>query len=633
MNMPTSRVAARQWTASTGALGDPLEAATVCEAFQRVVSLHGDRPALRTLDRTVDLTWAQLGRRVERIAAGLAAHGVEHGDTVAMLLPNSVECHIIDFAALHLGAVPFTIYNSSSPEQIVHQLDNADARMVVTNQGLFPKIEQARAALSRLELVVVGGDAGDLTFDALEAEGSPNFDFEASWQAVEPGDLVTLIYTSGTTGPPKGVEWAHRTVMAQLRALDAALPLPREALVSFLPMAHAGGRLTCHYLALPYGASITTCPDMRELPSHIAKVHPDALFAVPRLWEKFQVAVEAAVEGLDGDKRAAARAAVASGLEVVRAEDAATWSTGADAIPSAAEQQTRLTALRPVLARLGLDRIKAAFVGGAPCAPEVVQFFRAVGVLLEAYGLTEGCLNVFNRVEEFKTGTAGRPLPGVELRLAADGEILVRGALSFVGYRKEPDATAEALDVDGWLHTGDIAEVDDLGFVKIIDRKKEIMINAAGKNMSPANIEAAIRGESSLIGQVVAIGDGRRYNTALVTLDPEAAALHVKRLGLDADAFGQLVKVPEIRAEVERAVQRGNERLSGVEQIKKFALLGVAWAPDSEELTPTLKLKRKAIAAKYATRIAELYDDSQQVRGDQDVGRGRGACGRDADLA
>ncbi len=525
------------------------------------------------------------------------------------MLPNSVECHLVDFAAMHLGAVPFTIYNSSPPAGIRHQLDNAAAKIVFCEPSLLDNVVAARAlGLPELEkLVVVGdpADGGDLTLAELEDSPQPDFDFDAAWRAVGPDDRVTLIYTSGTTGPPKGAEWAHRTVMAQLRALGAAVPLPTENVISFLPMAHAGGRLTSHYYTLAHGATITACPDLRQLPVYLAAVHPDTLFAVPRLWEKFQVAIEAMVAAIEDDQeRARAERAIELGTELARAE-----SDGSSIDPElVAEQRQIQPALVPILARLGLDRIKAAFVGGAPSAPELSAFFRAVGVpLLEAYGLTEGSLNIFNRIEEFRGGTAGKPLPGVEVRLGEDGELMIRGELVFVGYRNDPEKTAEALDSEGWLHTGDLAEQSADGFIKIVDRKKEIIINAAGKNMSLANIEQTIKAESSLIGQVVAIGDGRRYNTALITLDPEAVPLYAARLGVEISKGADLASIPELRAEVAAAVERGNQSLSRVEQLKKFKLLPVAWMPDSDELTPTLKLKRRGIAAKYGAEIEALY--------------------------
>ncbi|WP_067671415.1 AMP-dependent synthetase/ligase [Nocardia miyunensis] len=595
------------------ATDSPLTAPTVPAAFQRTVRQYGERPALRSHADGFELTWAELGERVRAVAAGLAALGLRKGDTIAILLPNTVECHVIDYAATHLGLVPFAIFNSSAAEQIAYQVGNAGARIVVTGQQFLAKTQQAIAALGdKVEhLVVVDGDGGTRTLAELESSGDPAFDFEQTWRSVGVDDLATLIYTSGTTGQPKAALWSHRTVMAQQRALDAALPMPSEGIVSFLPMAHAGGRITAHYMALCYGATLHVCPDMRDLPKVLAAAHPDAFFSVPRMWEKLQVAIEGMVEANpDEAARQAGRAAIEIGLRRVSAADAGTDISAEVGDELAAEHARGIETLRPVLARLGLDRIKAAFIGGAPCTPDIVRFFRAVGVpLLEAYGATEVSLNVFNRVEDFKAGTAGRPLPGVEIKLGDDGELLARSDQNMVGYLNLPEQTAETIDAEGFVHTGDIAEIDELGFVSIVDRKKEIIINAAGKNMSPALIESAIKGDSSLLGQVVAVGDGKRYMTALITLDPEALPVYAKRLGLADSPVETLVDSPELRAEVQQVVDRGNERLNGNEQIKKFAVVGLAWAPDSEELTPTAKLKRRNIHAKYASLIEDLYAD------------------------
>jgi len=598
----------------TDAAMRPLDARTIPAAFQLTVAAHPDKPALRTIDGSTSLTWSGLATQVRRAAAGLAAVGLGHGDTLAIILPNTTDCHVVDFAASHLGAVPFAIFNSSPAEQIVHQLDNADSRLVVTQEAFLPKVMEAVAALGgQVELViVVDGEPGTTTRTLAEvvAGGSADFDFEAAWQAVTPDDLATLIYTSGTTGPPKGAQWSHRTVMSEQRALDAALPMPTDGIISFLPMAHAGGRITAQYMSLAYGATITACPDMREVPVALAAAHPDAFFSVPRLWEKLQVAIESMIAGQPEPDRSALQQVVEVGLRRVKAVEAGSGVPEDEAAKLVEEHDRLLPLLSPFLSRLGLDNVKAAFVGGAPSSPELSQFFRAVGVpMLEAYGLTEGSLNVFNRVDEYKTGTAGKPLPGVEVRLMDDGELLCRGDLNFAGYRKQPEATALALDADGWLHTGDIATIDDEGFIQIVDRKKEIIINSAGKNMSPANIESAVRGESSLIGQVVAIGDARKYVTALITLDPEAAPVHAQRLGLGDLPLAELVRAPELLAEVEDVVARANQRLHGNEQIKKFTVLGVAWLPDGDELTPTAKIKRRVINVKYSGDIEQMYAD------------------------
>lgn len=592
--------------------GDPLDADTVAAAFQRTVARYPNKAAIQTLDGSIRYSWSELAELVRRTAAGLASFGIGHGDTIAIVLPNTIDCHVIDYAAVHIGAIPYAIFNSAPAEQIEHQLRRADATLVVTQQAFLGKVSQAAAALSGQvrHIVVVDGDApqGVTSLAELEQSGDPDFDFDAVWPTIGASDLVALIFTSGTTGPPKAAQYSHRNAMAQLRAMDAALPLPMENIISFMPMAHAGGRNSVHYMALAYGATITVCPDIKQLLHALPIVRPDSFFAVPRFWEKIQVAIEAMVYDQPEDRRSVLQRAIEVGLEYTRAAD-----SGSSVTPSAvraleADYAEATSQLKPILAQLGLDRVRSAFVGGAPSAPELSQFFRAIGVpMLEAYGLTEGCLNIFNRVDMFKSGSAGKPLPGVEVRLADDGELLVRSDLNFVGYRHQPEATAEAIDADGWLRTGDIASIDENGFITIVDRKKELIINSAGKNMSPATIESAITGESSLIGQVVAIGDRRKYVTALITLDPEALATYAQRLGLSVRPLDELVATPEIQQEVAAAVERGNRRLNSNEQVKKFTVLPSVWLPDSDELTPTAKLKRRVINAKYANEIEELY--------------------------
>lgn len=596
--------------------GAPLDAQTVPEAFQRTVARFGDKVAIQTVDGSIRYTWSEFDGRMRCVAAGLAAYGIGHGDTVASILPNTVECHLIDFAVMHLGAIPFAIFNSSSPEQIEHQLRRSDTTVVITQQSFLPKTIEAVNALGGQikHLVVVDGEvpegvsAAVSTLDQLEAAGDPGFDVDAAWRAITHDDLSALIFTSGTTGPPKAAQWSHLTVMAQQRALAAALPMPHEGVISFMPMAHAGGRITAHYMVLAHGATLTVCPDLRELLTVLPTVHPDAFFSVPRFWEKIQVAIEAMIEAAPDDQRPALQRAVEVGLARTTAAEVGSGVAPEELAALETDYQQGLELLKPILARLGLDRVKSAFVGGAPSAPELSKFFRSVGVpMLEAYGSTEASLNIFNRVETFKSGTAGLPLPGVEIRLAPDGELLARADMNFVNFRHQAEATAEAVDADGWLHTGDIAVVDDDGFVSIVDRKKELIINSAGKNMSPVTIESAVKGESSLIGPMVAIGDRRRFVTALITLDPEALGTYGKRLGLTDRSLDELIDAPEIRAEVASAVDRANARLNNNEQIKKFTILRAVWMPDSDELTPTGKVKRRPVSEKYSDDIEALY--------------------------
>jgi long-chain acyl-CoA synthetase len=596
--------------AASADLGAPVEAPTIPAAFRRTVARYGDRVALRELGGIRELTWAQADQRVRSIAAGLVGLGLRRGDTMAILLPNIIECHLVDYAAAHLGAVPFTIFNSSSVDQIAYQIENASARIVVTGQQFADKVRAALAALADPveHLVLVDGDAG-LTLAEVEQAGDPAFDVDAAVDAIQPDDLATLIYTSGTTGRPKAAQWSHRTVMAQQRSLDAAVPLARIGVISFLPMAHAGGRINAQYSCLVHGASMTVCPDIRDLPRCIIDARPDALFSTPRLFEKLQVAIEGLIEReTDEELRGAYKAAVEIGLRRVAAEDSASDVRPEVADQLAEEHERGKDLLRPVLATLGLDRISAAYIGGAPCPPDLVRFFRAVGVpLLEAYGATEVSLNIFNRLDDFKTGSAGKPLPGVEIKVLPDGELLARSEMNMVGYRNDPEKTAEAIDEDGWVHTGDIVTVDDEGFVSIVDRKKEIMINGSGKNLSPAYIETTISGQSSLIGQFVAIGEGRPYVAALVTLDPEALAAQAERLGIEGLSTEEALTSPRVLAEVKAAVDRGNELLNGSEAVRRFAVVSTAWLPDSEELTPTAKVKRRVLNQKYADQIEALY--------------------------
>ncbi|MGM5069116.1 AMP-dependent synthetase/ligase [Rhodococcus qingshengii] len=589
----------------------PLTASTLVEAFQLNVERNADRLGLRSIGGGVEFTWAEVATRVENIASGLWARGMRKGDTVAILATNSIENHVVDLAIAHLGAIPFGIFNSSSKEQIAYQVENGGARFVLTEKQFLPKVQEA--------VNIVGNQVGTLI--VLDDESSPNatalteieatpaddFDFEASWRGVDIDDLQCMIYTSGTTGPPKAVEWSNRTVMAQLRSLDSAIPLPTDNLISFLPMAHAGGRINGPHTAIVHGAAITACPVMADVPLALIDARPDALFSSPRVFEKLQVAIEGLIAKEEGSRLSALNDAVQTGMRIARAEEAGS-TTKVEMDEALVRDRARgLELLAPILRQLGLDKLKVAIIGGAPVSADVVHFFRAVGVpMLEAYGETETSLNVFNRVDDFKTATAGKPLPGVEVKLGPDNELLARSEMNMVGYRNDSVKTAETLDDDGWVHTGDIAHIDDDGFIAIVDRKKELIINSAGKNMSPANIEMTILGQSSLIAQVVAIGDGRRFVTALITVDMQAVETAAARLGVDSSDI-DFISSPGIRNEIAGAIERGNALLNSNEQIKKFAIVSSAWLPDSEELTPTAKLKRRTIHKKYSAEIERLY--------------------------
>ncbi len=584
-------------------------ATTLCEAFQATAARRGEALALRTPEG-VGITWREYAEQVRDLAAGLAAHGIGRGDTVAMMLANRPEGHLVDAAALHLGATPFSVYNTCSTDQIEYVLNHAAARLVVTERAFAERLLAARAGLPALRYVFVvdGAVPGTADLDELRASGDPGFDFEAAWRAVEPHDIATLIYTSGTTGPPKGVELTHENLVWDGAAwLDVTGLSLDGRLMSYLPMAHLADRVCAHYLAMLSGATITCVVDPKAAVPAIAGARPTLWLGVPRVWEKLKAALEAKFAAHpEPEQRAAIARAVEAGVQRVRLEEAG------EPVPEplrAATDRADAAIFAGVREQLGFDEAEFLLSGAAPMPMDVLEFFAAIGLPInEGYGLTEcSAVATINREGRRRLGTVGRPLPGVEVMLEPDGELLIRGPLNMRAYRHDPERTAEALDPEGWLHTGDIAQIDGDGFVKIVDRKKEIIINAAGKNMSPANIEAKVKSGSPLIGVVVTIGEARSYNTGLIVLEPDAVRAFATQHGLGDASLVELAADDRVRAEVAAGVERANAQLSRVEQLKKHTIVPGEWLPGGDELTPTMKLKRRPIAAKYTDLIEDMY--------------------------
>jgi long-subunit acyl-CoA synthetase (AMP-forming) len=597
-------------TAGTAREGLALDAATLCEAFQRTADTHAQELALRTFAGGTEITWGQYATRVRRVAAGLRAAGVRRGDTVAIMLANRPETVIVDTAAMHLGAIPFSIYNTSSAEQIEYLFAHAECRVVVTEGQFAAAVMAVADRLEGLERVYLadGAAPGARPLAELEAGAGDDFDLEDALGSIAPEDVATLIYTSGTTGPPKAVELTHANLLAEMRMIDEWFAMtPAGRVVSYLPMAHLADRCASHYASLASGAAITFVADITQVLGAVIEVRPTAWGAVPRIWEKLKAALEAGFAAEpDEQRRAAVARALQVATEAVRAEQA-----GA---PVAAElQSARARADAEVFAalrvQLGLDEVEYLLSGAAPIAPEVLEFFSALGLpICEVWGMSETSLIVtINPREAIRIGTVGTALPGVELALASDGELLVRGPTVMRGYRKDPQLTAETIDAEGWLHSGDIAAIDADGYVSIVDRKKELIINAGGKNMSPSNIENKLKAACPLIGSVVAIGDRRPYNTALVVLDPLAAASFAAADGLPDATPAVLAEDPAVRAAILAGVERANASLSRVEQIKRHTILPEEWQPGGDELTPTMKLRRRPIAEKYAAQIDAMY--------------------------
>jgi long-chain acyl-CoA synthetase len=583
---------------------------TLPEAFQETAKLNPGAVAIRTTGDKQTVTWRQYAEQVPKIAAGLAALGVKRGDTVGVMMTNRPEFCLIDTAALHLGAAPFSIYNTSSPEQINYVFSNAENKVVVTEQAFLKSVQSANAD-SIEHIVCLDGGEGTITLDELIAKGADDFDFEATWRAVEPSDLATLIYTSGTTGPPKGVEITHANLVAEAQAIiDLTKITGEDRITSYLPHAHIADRMTAQYANILLGVQLTTVPDPRKIAEALPDARPTVWLGVPRVWQKIKAGIEAKLAAEESPvKKKLAGWAIDTGKQVARRTLA-----GQD-VPLPLKVQHKLAdalVLSKVRAAVGFDELRHGITGAAAIPVETLEFFWGLGIpVYEVWGMSENCGGATsNYPGSNKVGTVGKPLTGVEIKLAEDNELLIRGNVVMRGYRKQPDKTAEAIDSDGWLHTGDIGSIDSEGFVKIVDRKKELIINEAGKNMSPTNIENAMKAASPLIGQVVAIGDAKPYIAALIVLDPEVVESQKDKLGLADTSPSSVAESDAVKQAVSAAVKAGNAKLSRVEQIKRFTILPQVWEPGGEEMTPTMKLKRKPIAEKYASDIDGLYSKS-----------------------
>jgi long-chain acyl-CoA synthetase len=615
---------AQDATATRAAIDAAIDGRTLCDVLLRNAREHGDQPALawKEADGWQRLSWAGYRQAVAEVAMGLATLGVGRGDFVALMLRNRPEHLIADLAVVHLGATPVSLYNTLVPEQVGYITTHCEAKLaIVEDLGFLERFEKVREQLPALRRVVLVEDADAVagqdqvvSLERLRAAGrdAPAADrdaFEAAWRRAQPDDPATLIYTSGTTGPPKGVVITHRNALWTAASVERTWPMPiapGTPYLSYLPLAHSYERLCGHYACLWSAQQVHFCPDILRVMEYLPEVRPVSFVAVPRLWEKAHAGITAAIAAEPDERRRRLVArALTVGREAVRLEQAG------KPVPAALRLQRMLfdrLVFSRIRSRIGLDRCRLAVSGAAPIAEEVLEFFLAVGLpIVEGYGLSENTAGAtVNPVGRTRVGTVGLPLPGVEVRLDDDGEILIRGGNVTAGYYKEPEKTAETFDADGWLHTGDVGSVDDDGFIRVVDRKKELIVTAGGKNISPANLETLLQ-RHPLVGQACVIGDRRPFVAALVVLDPEAAPAWARRHGLPATRIEDLAADERVLAEVQRAVDDANQHVSQVERVKRFLVLPAEWTVDGEELTPTLKLKRRVIAEKYAAEIESLY--------------------------
>jgi long-chain acyl-CoA synthetase len=589
-----------------------VEGQTVASRWLETVATHPDLVALRTKDGDgwVETTFAQLADQVARTAAGLRSLGVGPGDRVVLMMRNIPEFHVVDLAAVLCGATPISIYNSSAPDQVAYLVGHSKARVaVVEDMGFADRFTPVRDRLPDLEHLVLLSDPQDLAGDDIVpgralTDGHEPVDLQAAAAEITPEMLATVIYTSGTTGPPKGVMLTHRNIVWTVQGyldLVGIDPAGFRA-ISYLPMAHIAERMVTHYMAGLGGFEVTTCPDPALVATYAREVHPQTMFGVPRVWEKIHAGVQAALAA-DPEAKARFDEAVAAATPIVERRTAGTATDEDDATWQFLDD----VAFRNVRTLIGLDAVEFAVTGAAPIPPELITWFRAIGVpMSEVYGLSETTGPMTWDPYDVRVGSVGRAFPGVEVFLADDGEVLCRGGNVFAGYLDDPEKTAAALDPDGTFHSGDIGVIDDEGYLRIIDRKKELIITAGGKNVSPANLEAALK-TIPAVGQACTVGDQRPFVAALIVLDPEVAPAWFAERGIEAGSLAELAGDERAQAELQRAVEDVMTRFSNAERVKKVALLADEWEPDSEELTPTSKLKRRSILAKYGDRIDALY--------------------------
>ena len=602
-------------TATAPAAGSAAESSTHSKTCADLVPLaaerHGDLRAVTYKDSSgewVSKTYREVGEITKSLALGLIELGIEKGDKVAILANTRPEWTYFDFAALSVGATVVPIYQTNSPGECEYVLENSDAKaVIVEDDAQLAKIDEIRARVPKLEHVIrmEGTGGGATSMDQLVEHGTTRSEseWEQRWQSVTPDDICTFIYTSGTTGPPKGCVISHGNYRSMVTmALDESVLDRDTTTYLFLPLAHSFA-LLIQFLSFDLGGNIAYWErDPLKIIPNLVEVKPEYFPSVPRIFEKIYTAATAEVEKAGGIKKLVFNWAVGVGRKV-RARERAGKPIG-----WLLRKQYEF-ADKQVLSKIRVlfgGRIKNCVTGAAPINPEILRFFDAAGVLiLEGWGMTEtSTAATVARPDAFKFGKVGRAFKGCEIKIADDGEILVRGPNIFQGYYKNEEATREVLE-DGWLHTGDLGELDEEGYLSITGRKKDIIITAGGKNITPANLEAEIK-QSQWVSQCVVVGDRRPYLVALVTLDMEECAKLAEEKGWPSDS-AQLARHDGMRALIQEHIDEINEKFARVEQVKKFEILPHDLSQETGELTPTMKVKRNVVAEKYEKDIDALY--------------------------
>jgi long-chain acyl-CoA synthetase len=559
-------------------------------------------------------TWTELGEQVRAVAAGLLSTGVKRGDCVGLLSNTRVEWTVLDYAAMSIGAVVVPIYHSSTPQQICFALHDSKACMLVVEsrtqlESLNPHLSDLKALRWKVvfEVMDLREDSNAMLFDELIRQGRRYMrdegpDFEAVLNAVQSDDLATIVYTSGTTGAQKGVHLSHGNILAAITAIREVLPVgPDDTTLLCLPLSHIFPRLA-QFAALEYGFCIAYARRVDLLAEVLAEVRPTFFFAVPRLYERIYHEVVAGYRDLPPLMRTMVR----KGLEAARSTDVSP-RLGRGVLKRVHGKIAERTLFDGLRQGMG-GRLRFCVSGGAPLNTEVAEFFRLAGIeVLEGYGLSE-CVGAatINRFGDNRIGTVGRPLPGVRVRIAADGEVLLRGDMMFGGYHNQPEETDLALSEDGWLHTGDVGTLDEAGFLVLTDRKKDIIVTSGGKNVAPQRVEAAMR-MSPYVFDAMVFGDRRPHLVALITLNEEEVRTFATNLDLPVDDWGALLRDSRVRGLLDAELELCNARLSRFEWVRSYRILRRPLSIEGGELTPTMKVRRRIIWERNRPLIEAMY--------------------------
>ncbi len=588
-------------------------AKTVMQILEQTVSRHGDEPAMKVQQGSTWKTysWREYDTLARRAARGFIKLGLQKGQGVSIIGRDRPEWFMADVGAILAGGVPAGIYTTCSPQQCQYITDHSDAAVtVVEDAEQLAKLKEVRGELPKLKaLVLMDGEDDDDVYSWEEllslGDDLPEADLAARMEDQDPGDLCTLIYTSGTTGPPKAVMMSHNnltwTTGALLDEVGGTFG-PGDSVVCYLPLSHIAEQVVGLHVPMAIGGCSWFCPDLEKLGDTLREVRPSIFLAVPRVWEKIQAKITAAAVQNPPLKRKIGAWARKVGL-------AAGYADQKGKPRPLCYPVANFLVFSKVRALLGLDRCRIAVSSAAPISMDTLEFFLSLGIpIMEVYGMSEATgPGTISLPDEYHTGTVGRALTGCEIKLAANGEVCMRGPNVFLGYLKNEEATAEALDEDGWLHSGDVGELNAGGFLRITDRIKELIITAGCKNIAPQLIEGNLK-SIPVVAQAVVIGDKRKFLSALLTLDPERLELEAKEAGSAARTAAEAAKCDRFVAHLQKQVDQVNDRLSRVEAIRKFVVLPEELTIEGGELTPTMKLKRRVINEKYADQIEGIYE-------------------------